>query len=248
MRVLTICAHPNRRSFCHAILEQFTKGLLEAGHTSDVVDLYAIRFNPVFGMKDFAYFADDSVPLDVLESMNLKERVIASSGGPIRKFLVKRWLRDKSTRDVAKLVGKHKPRDVLEQQAKVRRAEGLAFIAPIYWMGFPAVLKGWVERVFNYGFAYSLTADGWRGDLSGRVPHLTQKKVLIISTTFFSELHYKQGLEDAIRKTTDEWCFKYPGAQSVEHVYFYATRAVDVEAREEYLRKAFRLGRDFAET
>ena len=86
MRVLTICAHPNRRSFCHAILEQFTNGLLEAGHTSEVVDLYAIRFNPVFGMKDFAYFADDSVPLDVLESMNLKERVIASSGGQLGSF------------------------------------------------------------------------------------------------------------------------------------------------------------------
>jgi NAD(P)H-dependent FMN reductase len=43
MRVLTVYAHPNPKSFCHAILEQFTKGLAEAGHTSEVVDLYAIR-------------------------------------------------------------------------------------------------------------------------------------------------------------------------------------------------------------
>jgi len=41
MKVLTVFAHPNRKSFCHAVLDQFTKGLQDAGHTSEVVDLYA---------------------------------------------------------------------------------------------------------------------------------------------------------------------------------------------------------------
>ena len=40
MRVLTIYAHHNPRSFCHAVLERFTEGLRDAGHTSEVVDLY----------------------------------------------------------------------------------------------------------------------------------------------------------------------------------------------------------------
>ena len=48
MKVLTVFANPNPKSFCHAILKQLTKGIEEAGHTSEVVDLYAIRFNPVF--------------------------------------------------------------------------------------------------------------------------------------------------------------------------------------------------------
>ena len=56
MHVLTLYAHPNPNSFCHAILDQFTAGLKEAGHTTRVVDLYAIRFNPVSGIKDFAGF------------------------------------------------------------------------------------------------------------------------------------------------------------------------------------------------
>lgn len=42
MHVLTICAHPNPQSFCHAVLDQFTAGLREAGHSSEVIDLYAI--------------------------------------------------------------------------------------------------------------------------------------------------------------------------------------------------------------
>ena len=33
MRVLTVYAHPNPKSFCHAILQQFTKGLKDVGHT-----------------------------------------------------------------------------------------------------------------------------------------------------------------------------------------------------------------------
>jgi NAD(P)H dehydrogenase (quinone) len=34
MKVLTVYAHPNPKSFCHAILQRFTKGLEDAGHTS----------------------------------------------------------------------------------------------------------------------------------------------------------------------------------------------------------------------
>ena len=34
MKVLTVYAHPNPKSFCHAILQQFAKGLEDAGHTS----------------------------------------------------------------------------------------------------------------------------------------------------------------------------------------------------------------------
>jgi NAD(P)H dehydrogenase (quinone) len=48
MNILTVYAHSNLKSFCHAILQQFTKGLEDAGHTSDMVNLYAIRFDPNF--------------------------------------------------------------------------------------------------------------------------------------------------------------------------------------------------------
>ncbi len=32
MRVLAVYAHPSPKSFCHAILQQFTTGLEDAGH------------------------------------------------------------------------------------------------------------------------------------------------------------------------------------------------------------------------
>jgi hypothetical protein len=68
------------------------------------------------------------------------------------------------------------PADVRAQQALVAKADGLIFIAPVFWMALPAILKGWFERVFAYGFAYTLTQEGWQGDLEGRVPLLLQEK------------------------------------------------------------------------
>ena len=47
MHVLTIYAHSNPKSFCHAVLDEFTAGLREAGHSTEVIDLYAIGFDPV---------------------------------------------------------------------------------------------------------------------------------------------------------------------------------------------------------
>jgi NAD(P)H dehydrogenase (quinone) len=38
MNVLTVFAHPNPRSFCHAVLDRFDAGLRDAGHTNEIVD------------------------------------------------------------------------------------------------------------------------------------------------------------------------------------------------------------------
>ena len=82
MHILIVFAHPNRKSFCHAVLEQFTKGLKDAGHTYEVVDLYAIRFDPVFRTQDFASYVHESMPLEILEQMNLKQHVLELRGRP----------------------------------------------------------------------------------------------------------------------------------------------------------------------
>ena len=87
MRVLTVYAHPNPKSFCHVILEQFTQGLTDAGRTSEVVDLYAIRFDPVFRTADFASYVHESMPLEILGQMNLKQQVLNTAGGPLQRWI-----------------------------------------------------------------------------------------------------------------------------------------------------------------
>lgn len=245
MNILTVYAHPNPKSFCHAILDQFSKGLAEAGHTNEVVDLYAIRFDPVFRTQDFASYVHENMPLEILEQMNLKQHVLDSAGGPIQRFIAARWLRNKDLVEVAKFIHEHRPKDVIAQWEKINNAQGLAFIAPTFWLHFPAILKGWFERVFSYGDAYALSPVGWSGDAKGRVPLLHHEKALVISTTLFSEEDYKADWEAPMTRIIDDWGLRYPGVKNVEHVYFYRVPAVDDETRRGYLQQAYRLGKEY---
>jgi NAD(P)H dehydrogenase (quinone) len=246
MKILTVFANPNPKSFCHAVLEQFNQGLTDAGHTNEIVDLYAIRFNPVFRTQDFASYVHDSMPLEVLDEMNLKQQVLKAAGGPILRLAASVWLRNKDSREIAKFIHAHRPKDAMEQWEKVKKAEGLAFISPVYWCHFPAIMKGWFERVFAYGDAYALTPDGWHGNVKGRVPLLRHEKALIINTTLFSEEDYQAGLAAPMKWIIDDWGLRYPGVKKVEHVYFYRVAATDDGTRRGYLKRAYELGKDFA--
>ena len=67
-----------------------------------------------------------------------------------------------------------------------------------------------------------------------------------MNTTFFTEADYvSKGFQDAMMRVIDEWGLKYPGVERVEHVYFYAVRAISADARQAYLQEAYRLGKDF---
>jgi NAD(P)H dehydrogenase (quinone) len=246
MRVLTVIANPNPKSFCHAILEQFNRGLQDAGHTNEVVDLYAIHFDPVFRRDDFASYVHESMPPDILEAMNLKQHVLDSAGNPVTRVAASVWLRNKTPVEVARFIHSRRPRDVIGQWEKLNRAQGLAFISPVYWLHFPAILKGWFERVFSYGDAYALTADGWQGHASGRVPLLQQEKALIINTTLFSEEDYKAAWQAPMTRIIDDWGLRYPGVKKVEHVYFYRVAVADQDTLKGCLQRAYQLGKEFA--
>ena len=44
--------------------------------------------------------------------------------------------------------------DVAAEQGKLFRADLLIFQFPLWWFGLPAILKGWVDRVFAAGLTY----------------------------------------------------------------------------------------------
>ena len=246
MKVLTVYAHHDPRSFCHSALERFTAGLSDAGHTSEVVDLYAINFDPVFRAADVASYIDSQVPPSVLNMMDLRQRITDRCRWPWQRWMAGRVLDGKSPQEVAAFIRSHMPKDARAQQEKVAWADGLAFIAPVHFCNFPAILRGWIERVFTYGFAYGLTEAAWHGDVSGRLPLLHHKRALIMTPTLFDEAAYDAGIREAMDKVIDEWTFRYPGIERVDHVYFYTAAAAPPEVITGYLTQAYELGRDFA--
>ncbi len=246
MKILIVYAHPDPKSFCHALLQQFVIGLQDAGHTSEVVDLYAIGFNPVLTSRDFANWLPDENAPDVVEKL-VKERVFARNAGLLQWMVAWSRFRNKSSLEVMAMLKKMGPTDVREQQRKVADAQALVFISPVWFVGFPAILKGWIERVFTLGFAFSLTSAGWRGDLRGRIGLLKHERALIINTTIFDEKSYQEGgLRDAMRRLIDEFCLQYPGIQTVDHEFFYAVNIADDKTLQGYLARAYRLGKDFS--
>jgi NAD(P)H dehydrogenase (quinone) len=245
MKVLIIFAHPNPLSFTRAVLDNFVKGLKEAGHQYEVVDLYKIKFNPVFQDMDYAFFVDKDLPKDVFQSINMRKMIVELAGGPVKKFIAKMYIRNKTDDDLINLISSQKPKDVLKQQKKVAEADVLVFITQVFWMHFPALVKGWMERVLTYGVAYKLDERGWKGDPDGRIPLLKLKKAIIMHPTFFDDKSYRElGFRDSMEKTIDNWSLKYPGIEKVDHIYFHSILAVSDETRKKYLQIAYLKGRE----
>lgn len=46
------------------------------------------------------------------------------------------------------------PDDVRIEQEKIERADNIVFIFPDFWTSAPAMLEGWFQRVWTYGYAY----------------------------------------------------------------------------------------------
>lgn len=44
--------------------------------------------------------------------------------------------------------------DVTAEQAKLMRADAVILQFPLWWFGAPAIVKGWIERVYAFGFGY----------------------------------------------------------------------------------------------
>lgn len=70
-------------------------------------------------------------------------------------------------------------------------ADTIIVIHPIWWWGAPAILKGWVDRVFSHGFAYTYGPKGPEGLLAG-------KKALVFTSSGSDENQWKA--DDAARK------------------------------------------------
>ncbi|SCZ65355.1 NAD(P)H dehydrogenase (quinone) [Epibacterium ulvae] len=45
------------------------------------------------------------------------------------------------------------------EQNRITRADALCFVFPLYWWGMPAMTKGWMDRVFQWDWAYNQLSD-----------------------------------------------------------------------------------------
>ena len=140
--------------------------------------------------------------------------------------------------DFAPYVGGPYPSDVQDEQKKVAEADALAFFYPVWWSLPPAILKGWLERVFTLGFAFKMDDSG----LTGLLKH---QKAVIVNTTMGPEPAFKQsGLEEAMRKIMVDENLKICGLKNVDYHFLYGVTE-SPKIRQNYLDMVFRMGKEF---
>ncbi len=94
--------------------------------------------------------------------------------------------------------------DVRIEQEHVRWADLIVMVHPIWWIDRPAIMKGYIDRVFALGFAYGYRSDSEEGGLKGK------KAVLLTCSGSteenFTETGKDKAIETAILKYTLEFC------------------------------------------
>ncbi|WP_316634429.1 NAD(P)H-dependent oxidoreductase [uncultured Flavobacterium sp.] len=104
--------------------------------------------------------------------------------------------------------------DIKTEQGFIAWADQIIFIYPIWWTGMPAIMKGFIDRVFSYGFAYRYDQGVQKGLLTG-------KKAIIINSHGKSNAEYETiGMDKALALTSDTGIFNYCGLEVQKHFYF----------------------------
>ncbi|MDE1140621.1 NAD(P)H-dependent oxidoreductase [Paraburkholderia tropica] len=138
--------------------------------------------------------------------------------------------------------GGTQPADIAAEQEKLRWADAVILQFPLWWFTMPAILKGWVERVYAYGFAYGVGEHSDRrwGSRYGEGT-LAGKRAMLIVTTGGWESHYGprgiNGPIDDILFPIQHGVLYYPGFDVLPPFVVYRTSRMD-DARFAQTREA----------
>ena len=127
-------------------------------------------------------------------------------------------------------MGGDAPNDVESYQELITWADHLTFVYPLWWQQMPAMLKGFIDRVFTNGFAYMVGQNGPEGMLA-------EKSVqLIINSGTPNEMLESMGFQAALLKVNEEGIFKFCGMRVNSTFFGNITMSTDSE-RKEYLKR-----------
>ncbi|MFW6690155.1 NAD(P)H-dependent oxidoreductase [Streptomyces sp. MAR4 CNX-425] len=124
--------------------------------------------------------------------------------------------------------------DVRAEQEKLLWADMIVFQFPLWWYTMPAILKGWVDRVFTYHFAYGVGehSDTKYGERFGEGT-LAGRKALLSVTVGGPESHYSargiNGPIDDVLFPIQHGILYYPGIEVLPPFVLYGTDRTTAE-------------------
>ncbi len=118
---------------------------------------------------------------------------------------------------------------------RLKRHDAVAFVFPLWWWHLPAMLKGYIDRVMNNGFAYGANK-----------LHLQQ--MLWITLTGVSKAQmdkrdYRVAIENLLNVGIADYC----GVPNSRVEFLYETGGMEPEHYERLLEQAYRAGLEYAQ-
>lgn len=121
---------------------------------------------------------------------------------------------------------------VQSEMARIERNEATVMVFPVWWWSLPALLKGWIDRVWNNGWAY--------GDK--QYPHTRAWMLAIAGTS--AEAYAKRGYDEAMRTELDTGILGYCGIAETRLEFLFGS-IEGPPGPETILATASRLGAEF---
>jgi NAD(P)H dehydrogenase (quinone) len=124
--------------------------------------------------------------------------------------------------------------DIKREMDKVLWADVIIFQFPIWWSNFPAILKGWIDRVFYNGFAFNVVEMKLYNDglLKGK------KGMLSFTTGASRELYTDKGPHGDIEvlvKYFNHLLFEFVGMDALPYFAIFGPEEMSEEERENEL-------------
>lgn len=130
------------------------------------------------------------------------------------------------------------PADIETEQAKLLWADAVIFQFPLWWFSMPAILKGWIDRVYAHGFAYGVgehSESHW-GDRYGE-GSMAGKRAMLVVTMGGWESHYSgRGVNGALNDVLfpiQHGVLFYPGFTVMPPFPIYKTSKTDADRFEQ---------------
>lgn len=129
--------------------------------------------------------------------------------------------------------------DLLNAWQKIQWADHLVWIHPVWWGGLPALMKGFIDRLFLPGMAFRYRENSvwWDKLLTGKTAH-------IISTmdqpAWYYRLFFGQPSVNQLKKSVLEFC----GVKPVRLTSFGIIKTASEAQRKKWITKAELLGKN----
>lgn len=127
--------------------------------------------------------------------------------------------------------------DLIESLAKIKQADHLVWVHPVWWGGLPALMKGFIDRVFLPGIAFKYRENSvwWDKLFTGKTARII---TALDQPSWYYRLMFGRPSVNQLRKAVLEFC----GVKPVKVTYVGIVKKATAAQRVQWVQKVYQMG------